>query len=98
MAAISAGAARWCSQKRDHLAFFYPRAPGGMERVGREVEKRVTKEWVHRDPMYLYPMQPVLELDLFFPHLCLFIYFPCHALCHQPLASAAFSFVFLDNV
>lgn len=36
MGAISAGAARWCSQKRDHLAFFHPRAPGGM---GREVEE-----------------------------------------------------------
>ncbi len=39
MGAISARAARWCSQKRDHLTFFHQRAPGGMEGAGREVEE-----------------------------------------------------------
>lgn len=34
-AAISERAARWCSQKRDHLTFFSPKASGGMERTGR---------------------------------------------------------------
>lgn len=40
MAAISAGAARWCSQKRDHLAFFSPkgsRGNGESEERGGEV-------------------------------------------------------------
>lgn len=35
--AISARAARWCSQERDHLTFFSPKAFGGTERTGREV-------------------------------------------------------------
>lgn len=38
MGAISAQAARWCSQKRDHLTFFSPKASRGMESTGREVE------------------------------------------------------------
>lgn len=43
-AAISERAARWCSQKRDHLTFFSPKASGGMERTGREVGKQGGEE------------------------------------------------------
>lgn len=35
-AAISARAARWCSQKRDHLTFFFTKGLGG----NRENRKR----------------------------------------------------------
>lgn len=43
-AAISERAARWCSQKCDHLTFFSPKASGGMERTEREVGKRGEEE------------------------------------------------------
>lgn len=43
MGAISARAARWCSQKRDHLAFLYQRAPGGW-RERREGGAEVSDE------------------------------------------------------
>lgn len=64
MGAISARAARWCSQKRDHLTFFHQRAPGRMERAGREVNKSVTKKGVHIDPPV--PMQ---DLCLLYFHI-----------------------------
>lgn len=35
MGAMSVRAARWCSQKRDHLPFFHQRARGGMEKMVR---------------------------------------------------------------
>lgn len=48
MAAISAGAARWCSQKRDRLAFFSPKGFGGNgasgERGGEVSDDRMGAE------------------------------------------------------
>lgn len=49
--------------------------------------------------MYLYPMYPVLELDLFFPFM-FYSFFTCLTLFFQPLARTIFFCVVfsLDNI
>lgn len=63
MGAISARAARWCSQKRDHLTFFFfsPKASGGNG------ESRVRGREMSDEGMGAPPV-PILDI-IFFRYL-----------------------------